>query len=176
MRRGLLPAAILGLGLCLPAPPATATPLPILKGPVLDLNTSNISGDFSDIVNLDNRTSMGGGLFIIVPLHPELAIQTALLYTGRGASGAHFQNAALSSSGVPTSNALPLPMAVELNYLEAPVLARFTLKTDGKVRPAIFAGPEFSVIISSQATYPTGSGTPSADFNLRLRALPGRRP
>ncbi len=144
---------LVGVVALLVAPLARAAdePLPWTKGIQLLVNISNIAGDVGDALEFEDRTAVGGGLFATIPLSTSFAIKTALNYAPRGA-----KTSSSGSSG--GTNA-----TVELNYLEAPVLARFTLSQKGKVRPVLFAGPEISVIISSTIEV---SGTGSGSYDL----------
>lgn len=95
-----------------------------------DLNFEGEGGD----VNLDRRTGFVGGLFVVVPTNRRLALQTEALFSQKGAKS---EEGDFSSS-------------ITLNYLEVPVLARFSSPATDGASFHVFAGPSLGFRLSAK--------------------------
>ncbi len=96
-----------------------------------------IGGNFTNIVTedagADTNTKLGiiGGAFMCYNFTEIFAIQPELLFSMKGAEVA------------PDS-------ATKYNYLEIPLLLKVSLPTEGKIKPSIFAGPSFGLLLSAK--------------------------
>lgn len=128
-KRLFVMAAILAV-----AAPASAQVTAGVKG---GINFSNVKfdGEGAD-VNLDTRRGLIGGVFAVWPVSPAIGIQTEALYSQNGAT--------LDDDDVNGS--------LELDYLDFPVLARFSSPASTNAAFHVFAGPAFGVRVRARAT------------------------
>lgn len=118
------------------------------KGIKVGLNLANISGD--DVPD-EAKVSMGfafGGFFTY-SLSPSLAIQPELLYSMKGSK---------AEMGIVTEK-------FKFNYLEIPVLLKFSIPTEGNMTPFLFGGPAISLLMS--AKYEVGDGTNNIEIDIK---------
>ena len=95
----------------------------------------NFEGDEAD-VNFDSRTGFVGGLFVVVPANSQFALQTEALFSQKGAKT---EDDGFSGT-------------IKLNYIEVPVLARFSTPATSGSSFHVFAGPSFGFKMSAEAT------------------------
>ena len=130
----IIATGILALMLLLPnASSAVET-----KGGIkIGVNSARLSGDdVEDWVGEGIQSRMGfcvGG-FITFNITEVFAIQPEVLYTMKGAkyTEADFK------------------IVAQLTYLELPVLAKFSIPTQGNIKPIIFAGPAVALKLSGK--------------------------
>jgi len=118
--------AFLSLCICLSAVEAQAQVTLGLKG---GLNVANVSASEPDGTNidLDRRTTFGGGAYFQTGLGGVFALQAEALYTPRGANGKD-GNATL-----------------ELSYIDVPLLFLVRVPAgDAAIQPILYAGPVVS--------------------------------
>jgi hypothetical protein len=120
----LLAVAVAGL-LCVPAAVAAQSPTLLFKaGPTFaDLS---VEGDG----DLDRRTALTFGGFVRLPLTDVVSLETGVSWVQKGAEGE-------GEEGVEN-------IALELDYVEIPVLARFAIPSSGSVGANLFGGPTFA--------------------------------
>jgi hypothetical protein len=119
-----------------------AAPAPVKKpvkvGLKVGMNLANTSGDdLSDLINFVEDTNLSkkarlglcGGIFVILEAGPSLAIQPEVSYSMKG----------IKIDG-PEGHG-----TVGVNYIDIPVLVKYQIPSKGNVKPAIFAGPMFSL-------------------------------
>ena len=94
----------------------------------------NFEGEDAD-VNFDSRMGFVGGLFVVVPSNSPFALQAEALYSQKGAQ---FESEGFESK-------------VRLNFLEVPVLARFSTPASNGSSFHVFAGPSFGFKLSAEA-------------------------
>jgi hypothetical protein len=95
----------------------------------------NFEGDEDD-AELDSRTRFVGGLFVVVPANSQFALQAEALFSQKGAKA---EEEGFSSR-------------ISLNYIDIPVLARFSTPASSGASFHVFAGPSFSFKTSAEAT------------------------
>ena len=122
MRYSLL---LLAVGLALPA--AAQTTFGVRAG----LNVADVSNTFEDFddfgVDAQPRLGFVGGVFAEVPLSPSFAVRPEVLYSQKGAR-ADFND----SDG---------DLALKIDYLEIPVLARFGVPVSPTLGLGLLVGP-----------------------------------
>ena len=155
-----------------------------LGGVASQLQAGGVLETVSKVIGLDWNTKLGcaAGIFAEVPLANNFAIQPEVLYVQKGAR----PSVNAKTAGYALAIDLNTPAAVDalenldahvdlsMDYIEIPILFKAQLLTPkSKIRPTIFAGPEFSVLVKSQLsvlggliTYDTKDLVKSTDFGL----------
>jgi hypothetical protein len=99
------------------------------------LNFASLTGDDVNEAMLDSRTGFVLGGFAVFRQTPTFALQVEAAYSMQGV-----EIDVGSESGT-----------IILDYIQFPVLARLDFHTDGgSVQPHIFAGPQISVLVTSE--------------------------
>lgn len=108
-------------------------------GPIVGLNVSSFDIEFraSEPVEFGTRTGVTVGGFIQWQLSSSFALQAQLLYSQRGAS---FE--VLDFGGITNTR-------FQLAYLDAPLLARYTVETGDIIRPSVYVGGMPSFLLSA---------------------------
>ena len=113
------------------------------------VNQSTLKGD--DPADVEAITRPMGGFVGLFGLTHWLSFQCELLWSGRGTKGTipiqFFGQEAVVGT-------------VELNYLEIPLLLRFTPRLNDRWRPYLCAGPGVAANLSAKASGTFGSGDP----------------
>lgn len=124
-------AGVMMMGAPVAGAAAQAIPL-VSKRPTIGImagvNLARISGDETDA--LDSRTGWLGGVFVTFHLTNTFGIQPEALYSQRGAS-------ADAGSGVDAT--------IKMDYIDIPVLLRYSVPVTGPIRPFFVAGPAFGI-------------------------------
>lgn len=104
------------------------------------LNMSNLSGDEATIEDTDPSMKMGfgGGVFFNYAFTELFAVQVEALYMQKGAT---YEWSEGDESG---------SLDAKIDYIEVPLLLKVNIPTEGKIKPAIFAGPTFGFLMSSK--------------------------
>jgi hypothetical protein len=116
-------------------------------GVVAGINWATVTG--SDVEDASNRTGFLGGVVLVAPFSPAVAIQPELLYTMKGAK---FSDSEENITGT-----------VKMNYIQVPLLLRFDLSTTGGVRPFAYAGPAIAFKMGCSLEISEGTTSISAD-------------
>jgi len=104
----------------------------IMLGIKAGLDMANLTGD--DVSDTSIKMGAVGGAFMCYKVTDLIAIQPELLFAMKGAKG--------DTSGV--------DVQWKINYIEIPVLLKVLLPTEGKIKPALYAGPAIGILISSK--------------------------
>ena len=99
-----------------------------------------MANETGDDVEEDAEMQLGfavGG-FVTYSINEIFAIQPELLYTMKGAKGTC------------EWDGLCEEWKDKLTYLEIPVLAKFTIPTEGKIAPNLFIGPALGILLSAK--------------------------
>lgn len=114
------------------------------------LNMANITGD--DVaeggVDPSSKMGFGGGVFFNYAFTELFAVQVEALYMMKGATY-EFEGESFD---------------LKLDYIELPLLLKVTIPTEGKIKPAIFAGPTFGFIMSAKAPDEEGNEEDIKDY------------
>jgi hypothetical protein len=124
--------------LCLVLGAATAASA---QGPVFGVkagvNWANLNFDGEDAnVNFDQRTGFAGGLFMVWPGNSKAALQVEALYSQKG-------------TGLDNEEGKG---ALKVDYLDIPVLARFSSGPANKASFHVFGGPSLGFKMRAHAT------------------------
>ncbi len=123
-------------------PPAAAQ---IKKGVKTGLNISKFGGDFYGYTT-ELKVGFCIGGFLQFPLSDALKIQPELLWTQKGAE----IDLILLETSSPEITTQPL--RVNLDYLEIPVLVKYTLGSENRMRPIFYIGPAMGIKLNSYAS------------------------
>jgi hypothetical protein len=123
------------LSLCIAASAQQATHGVTGKGLKLGLDFAKINTDYDELDDfLDNRVGFTGGAFLTYSLNRQFAVQPEILYVSKGAE----------------KDLFIISAHWDINYLEVPVLLKFAIAPDATLRPNLFAGPAFALLLSSE--------------------------
>jgi hypothetical protein len=113
------------------------------------VNQSSLKGD--DPAEVEAITRPMGGFVGLFGLTHWLSFQCELLWSGRGTKG----TIPIQFFGEET-----VVGTVELNYLEIPLLLRFTPRLNNRWRPYVCAGPSVAANLSAKVSGTFGGGDP----------------
>jgi hypothetical protein len=102
-----------------------------------------------DMPDFQNLRGLTGGLFFSLSLG-FVGIQPEILYSRRG-----------TMWQVDADNKIEYM----LDYIEVPVLVKFSILPAGPVRPVIFAGPSFGYLLNAKGRLTTPDGTTVEDLD-----------
>lgn len=142
MRRAASVLVVLGIALAVGAAPAHGVG-PLAGGVKGGLAMHKFTGDDAR-GSPDWRTAWAAGGFLTLGLGSSLALQPELLYVRKGAK---FEWTAMDEFGEPIDDG---ESHYKFDYLDLPVLVKYTLPTAGRVRPCVFAGPVASLKMSAR--------------------------
>lgn len=136
-RNGFLLAALFLLGTTLAH--AQQTKIGLKGGAALYTVTTSISG-FGESVEeeSDTHTGFGAGLFAEIPVSDIVSLQLEGLYMQKGASDE------LDEADIDDGD-------LTLSYIDLPVLIRFNLPLDEKVRPFVYGGGFAGYLLEAEA-------------------------
>jgi hypothetical protein len=125
-----------------------------IKGVIGGWNLSNLSitEDFEPYPDYKSKNGFCLGLFAGGHLSEVFGLRGEVLYTRKGAK---YKFIDTDENGQPLGEG---EYFVNVDYLEIPLLANFTIPTGGAVKPALFLGPsiDFEMSAKLNATYPSG--------------------
>lgn len=104
----------------------------------LGVNFSTLDGDGFD--DADTRTAFTGGGFFRFGITPMLSVQPELMYSPKGAEFTE------------TLNGSEVTTAIELDYIEVPLLLRADVATGSMLAPYIYGGPALAFEASCSLT------------------------
>jgi outer membrane protein W len=113
------------------------------------LNMANTVG--TDAKETAMKMGIVGGVFMSYGITEIFAVQPELLYSMKGAK-----------SSVEGSDA-----EEKLNYFEIPLLLKVNFPTEGKIKPSLYAGPAFGILMSAKSE----SGGESVDVKDYLKTM-----
>ena len=99
------------------------------------------------------RTSFVGGMFLNYAIDDAFSLQPELLYVPKGVTG-NLYDGFISVDVTPS-----------FEFLELPILAKYTFPTGGKWHPCVFAGPSFAYVLSSKLKISAGWLSTSIDIS-----------
>jgi len=117
----------------------------ISVGAKMGLITSSVTGTPEEWKDSKSyRTSFAGGIVLNYAFDNAFSLQPELLYVPMGFTGNLYD-------GFITVDATP-----SFDFIELPVLAKYTFSTGGKFHPCVFAGPSFAYALSSELKISVG--------------------
>ncbi|MDD5719619.1 MAG: porin family protein [Candidatus Krumholzibacteria bacterium] len=126
------------------------------KGVKLGVAFATISTDYDELDDfLDSRGGFIGGAYLTYSLSRQFALQPEILYVAKGGEKDFFFVAPYWSS----------------DYLEFPLLLKFSIVPAGPIHPILFVGPAVSFLLSSEVgvssySYDVKDGMKSVDFSV----------
>jgi hypothetical protein len=134
---------------------------PFRVGAKVGVNRSNFHSRELGTNRPAAEVGVTGGLFMSYSLVNWFAIQSEVLYSEKGA---RFHG---SEIGLPDAEA-----KLHLDYVEFPVLARFSIPLQGALSPAFFIGPDFAFNVSRKVNLSAGN----TDQTISYDDIPGVAP
>jgi hypothetical protein len=131
---------------------SAAPPLTRRFGIMAGVNSSTLGGD---VENVARRTGFIGGVLLVVPFGPTVALQPELFYTMKGAKG----------------NSDDFDATVKIDYFELPLLLRFDVPASGGMRPFFYGGPA----VSWKASCNFESNSTGVNVNFGCEELTGNQ-
>lgn len=98
-------------------------------------NITTLTGEMAEAANVESINGLLAGGFVRFEIAKGFSLQPELLFSRKGAEG----------------DTLGIRGTVTLNYIEIPVLLRYTIPVDFSYVPTVFAGPAFSGRLSANA-------------------------
>jgi opacity protein-like surface antigen len=147
MKRSFTKVVLIGLGLICMAS-ATHAETTVDFGVKGGLNFANLSTDNgfeiedSVFVDMNSRMGMAGGAFVAFNVAKGVAIQAEFLYSQKGAKF----DTTLMVETIPVD----AEFTFKLDYIEIPVLLRYSIPTQSSVSPVLFAGPALAIKSTSK--------------------------
>jgi hypothetical protein len=131
-----LVALTIPVALALVAPVAHGQGGPSRFGVTAGVNFAKLDGDETE-GPIDTRTSWMAGVFASRELHPNFAVEGAVLFSEQGAKGSVFEEG------------VGFDAELKLRYLQIPVLGKLMMSPMGarQVRPFVTAGPALGINI-----------------------------
>ena len=122
---------------------------PIKFGIKAGLGMANVSGDgwdvaSADLTDIDNKYKVGFGFGVMaqIPLGESgLMLQPEAMYVMKGSK--------LEFVGEEAAE-YDIEAKMKIDYIEIPVLIKYSFPTSGKIAPALFAGPAVAFNVSSK--------------------------
>jgi hypothetical protein len=115
-------------------------------GAKVGLIASNVTGipDEWASAEMSYKTGFIGGIVLNYAIDDAFSLQPELLYTSKGFTGNLYD-------GIIAVDVTP-----SVDYLELPVLAKYTFSRGGKFRPCVFAGPSLAYEVQSKLKISVG--------------------
>jgi len=109
----------------------------------------------SNSYSYDMKTGVALGVFAVYKVNDNLSIQPELLYTQKGMEEEWAYTGQLyDASGNPYSWWVPetdsSKWEVKLDYIEIPVLVKYSISPGGDVCPFVFGGPALGILMSAK--------------------------
>jgi hypothetical protein len=129
------------------ATPASAQLPGATVGLKVGLNVSDLSGDEGGTdLGFSSRTALAIGAAVAINVNPVFAFQPEVLFSQKGATD--------SDAGV--------DFALEIAYIDVPLLAKFSVPTPSSIRPVFLIGPVISFEASCNVSV-EGGGVSASD-------------
>ena len=141
MKRFLTMIGLLSLALAFVTVSASAEKSSYL-GSKGGLNLAKVSTDGFDfdgvvIENLTSRTGLVAGAFGSFGIAENLSIQTEVLFSQKGAKF----DTSMTVQGITAD----VELLFKLDYIEVPVLLKYSIPVQGSIRPNLFCGPALAI-------------------------------
>jgi len=143
--------SVLSCSLCVPSP-AHARKFTI--GPRVGMIVANITEtppQWDD--KKEYRVGFTGGVFLDYRITETVSIQPEILYTSKGVMANLYDGL------------FTLDVDVAFDYIELPVVLKYTFRPGERLRPSIYAGPTFAYCLSSEAEFTAWIFTATVDFS-----------
>ncbi len=136
------------------APPLRAQErLKVNGGLIVGTNLSTLGGgELSELAGFEDRTTMGGGIFVSFPITGGFSIQPEVRFAAKGAKADY---ALVDTTGTEVGDGTS---TYKLDYVHVPLLLRFTIPTGSAVRPVLYGAPDFAFNVASTITFDDPAG------------------
>ena len=114
------------------------------------LNMATLGGD--DVQDAKMKMGFAAGGFVTYSINEMFAVQPEVLYTMKGAK---WEEELLGET---------LKETTKYTYLEIPVLAKFTIPTQGNISPKLFVGPALGILLSAKCDSEWGDESETDDI------------
>jgi hypothetical protein len=115
---------------------------------------AGLNGAWITASGSDPRFDFVGGVFATIPLSDRFSIQPEVLYTRKGGK---------DSQLIPYIE-LNLTADFRFEYIEVPLLLRYSFGTDAQLSPYLYAGPSIGLNLSSNVRLETELGQAQIDI------------
>jgi hypothetical protein len=127
-------------------------------------NFSKLGGD--DAEDVSNRTGLMAGVYVDLPVANGVSIRPELVYSQQGAKGDNVDGKGTD-------------IEIKIDYVQLPVLARFTVPTASQTRPFLAAGPAFGFkakcdVKGSDGDVSVSASCDEVDFNEKSFDVSGK--
>jgi len=119
----------------------------------------------ASVFKFNPRTAASGGLYWDMP-GDGFSFMPEILYSQKGAT--------FSTSILESGVKIPVDATMRYDYIEIPLLAKYTLTTNSSFRPFLIAGPYLGILISS-ALFESGTVTAGEDPITVLSDITGQQ-
>ncbi|MCX6831879.1 MAG: porin family protein [candidate division Zixibacteria bacterium] len=126
------------------------------KGIKAGVNLAKLTG--SNVKDAKMLLGIVGGAFVEYSVSPMFAIQPELLYSMEG-----MKQKDIVEEGITVTPKWTL------SYLQIPVFLKVKPQASGNIKPTIFAGPFFGILMSAKATASASLGGQSADVSVDVK-------
>ncbi len=113
-----------------------------VKGGLITTNVTGIPEEWEDQQSW--RKSFTGGVFLNYAIDEALSIQPELLYAPKGVKAVLYDGF------------IDVDVTPSIDFVELPVLLKYSVPTEGNVRPCIFVGPSLGFATNSQLKISAG--------------------
>jgi hypothetical protein len=115
---------------------------------------AGLNGSWITASGSDPRFDFVGGAFVTVPLNGRFSVQPEVMYIRKGGK---------DSQLIPYIE-LNLTADFRFEYIEVPILLRYTLDTDAQISPYVYAGPSIAFNLTSYVKLETELGQAQIDI------------
>jgi hypothetical protein len=113
-----------------------------------------LNGSWITASGSDPRFDFVGGAFVTIPLNDRFSVQPEVMYTRKGGK---------DSQLIPYIE-LNLTANFRFEYIEVPLLLRYSLVTDAQMSPYVYAGPSIAFNLTSYVKLETELGQAQIDI------------
>jgi hypothetical protein len=103
--------------------------------------------------SIEWKTGMTAGAFLNHALSENFSLQPEFIYTQKGFGSALLEDL------------LDIGLTFSIDYVEIPVLAKYTFSAGKNFRPALYAGPSFAYCLGSELSFSWGIFSGDIDFS-----------
>jgi len=147
-------AVLLGLAVVVSLAPTAASAQGVGGGPKGGVTFSSLSGEFADpdlsSVSFEYQAGFAIGGFVALPMGDSGLFQPEVYFVRRVTTG--------------VENTLGINTEISLDYLEIPVLFKYSRAAAGQTSPTFFAGPSVAFELGAKAKDLTAGGGAAEDI------------
>lgn len=122
-------------------------------GPKAGLSLAKLTGD--DIGDVDWKIGFSGGAFLGIGVSPTLTVQPELVYVMKGAK----------------ETDMGVDYKYKVNYVEVPILVKWTAPTEGSVKPNVFFGVAPAFLMSAKISGDSAGVSAELDIKDEVKSV-----